>query len=171
MTMPEDFGTPKEGGAAPRPAATPRSISGKMKGEVSYDAAAEVEVEVLDSDLPEADAPEAVAPDGMGCHAPAEQMAAQARASGNGAVLDQFAKDYPQGPHDRPECDVPRVGSLRVGALEDAACGRPNPEAGRPGCVIYGLTICVAFLRCAPLGWVMCRSNSRNAGHRQAVRR
>ncbi len=141
MTMPEDFGAPKGGQPPAACGDSPRSISGKMKGEVSYDTAAEVEVEVLDSDLPEADAPEAVAPDGMGCHAPAEQMAAQARASGNGAVLDQFAKDYPQGPHDRPESMCPAFGSLRVGLR----MRRVATVLSGSACCVYGLTFVSHF--------------------------
>ena len=85
--------------------------------------------------------PESVSPDGMGCHAPAEQMAAQARASGNGAVLDQFAKDYPQGPHDRPESMCPAFGSLRVGLR----MRRVATVLSGSACCVYGLTFVSHF--------------------------
>jgi len=114
-------------------------VDPKATGEVSYDGAAQTPVEVLESDLP--DAPEGVAPDGMGCHAPAEQMAAQARASGNGAVLDQFAKDYPQGPHDRPESMCPAFGSLRVGLR----MRRVATVLSGSACCVYGLTFVSHF--------------------------
>ena len=53
--------------------------------------------------------------DGMGCHAGAGQMAEAARAAGNSEVLDRYAADYPQGPHDKPQSMCPAFGSLRVG--------------------------------------------------------
>lgn len=127
MTMPEDFGAPKL-----------TSPHAPASGEVSYDTAADAPVEVMDSDLP---ADGAVSPDGVGCHAPAEQMAAQARASGNGAVLDQFAKDYPQGPHDRPESMCPAFGSLRVGLR----MRRVATVLSGSACCVYGLTFVSHF--------------------------
>ncbi|MFK7942794.1 MAG: chlorophyllide reductase subunit Y, partial [Paracoccaceae bacterium] len=53
--------------------------------------------------------------DGMGCHAGASEMEAAARAAGKSEILDQYAKDYPQGPHDQPQSMCPAFGSLRVG--------------------------------------------------------
>jgi chlorophyllide a reductase subunit Y len=111
-----------------------------MKGEVSYDAAADTPVEMVSQ--PDATpAPEGVSPDGMGCHAPGEQMAAQARAAGNGAVLDQFAKDYPKGPHDRPESMCPAFGSLRVGLR----MRRVATVLSGSACCVYGLTFVSHF--------------------------
>jgi len=52
--------------------------------------------------------------DGMGCHA-AGKMEAAARSAGKSDILDQYAKDYPQGPHDKPQSMCPAFGSLRVG--------------------------------------------------------
>ena len=40
--------------------------------------------------------------DGAGCHAKSTMQAA-ARAAGNSELLDQYAADYPQGPHDKPQ--------------------------------------------------------------------
>ena len=135
MTMPEDFGHGRAGGAAPR---TPRSISGKMKGEAIYDSAAEAPVEQVIEPTPTEDA---VQPDGMGCHAPSEQMDAQARAAGNGEVLDQFAKDYPRGPHDKPESMCPAFGSLRVGLR----MRRVATVLSGSACCVYGLTFVSHF--------------------------
>ncbi len=137
MTMPEDFGHGKEGGSAPRPAASPRSISGKMKGEAVYDDAAEAPVEQVIGGAQGA----SVMPDGMGCHAPSEQMEAQTRAAGNGAVLDQFAKDYPRGPHDKPESMCPAFGSLRVGLR----MRRVATVLSGSACCVYGLTFVSHF--------------------------
>ena len=51
---------------------------------------------------------------GLGCHAKGEMQAA-ARAAGKSDVLDRYAADYPQGPHDKPQSMCPAFGSLRVG--------------------------------------------------------
>lgn len=135
MTMPEDFGNERAGSAAPR---TPRDISTRMKGETVYDAAAEASVEQVIERAPVSDE---VKPDGMGCHAPSEQMEAQARAAGNGDVLDQFAKDYPRGPHDKPESMCPAFGSLRVGLR----MRRVATVLSGSACCVYGLTFVSHF--------------------------
>ncbi len=122
----------EKGGFAPRPAGSPQGISGQMKGaEVRYDETAEVEVA-------RGTAAEA---DGFGCHAPAEQMAAQARAAGNGEILDRFARDYPRGPHDKPESMCPAFGSLRVGLR----MRRVATVLSGSACCVYGLTFVSHF--------------------------
>ena len=136
MTMPEDFGHKREGGAAPR------SISGKMKGEAVYDTAGDAPVEaVVERETVAAPPGEPVTADGFGCHAPGAQMEAQARASGNGEVLDQFAKDYPTGPHDKPESMCPAFGSLRVGLR----MRRVATVLSGSACCVYGLTFVSHF--------------------------
>jgi chlorophyllide a reductase subunit Y len=110
-----------------------------MKGEVAYDGAASVEIEsVIARDEGTVSAP---APDGMGCHAPSEQMVAQTRAAGNGEILDQFAKDYPRGPHDKPESMCPAFGSLRVGLR----MRRVATVLSGSACCVYGLTFVSHF--------------------------
>ncbi|NBR91417.1 MAG: chlorophyllide reductase subunit Y, partial [Rhodobacteraceae bacterium] len=79
--------------------------------------------------------------DGMGCHAPGEQMAAATRASGNGALLDQFAADYPRGPHDKPESMCPAFGSLRVGLRMRRVATMLSGSA----CCVYGLSFVSHF--------------------------
>ncbi len=141
MTMPEDFGSGRKGGQPPvGSASSPRSISGKKMGEeVSYDAAAETQIETLSS---AEGAPEgAVQADGMGCHAPSEKMEAAARAAGNGEILDQFARDYPRGPHDKPESMCPAFGSLRVGLR----MRRVATVLSGSACCVYGLTFVSHF--------------------------
>jgi len=125
----------EEGGAAPRPSGSPRDIGGQKMHEVGYDATASVEVDRGTAVEPAAQAV------GFGCHAPAEQMEAQARAAGNGAVLDQFAKDYPRGPHDKPESMCPAFGSLRVGLR----MRRVATVLSGSACCVYGLTFVSHF--------------------------
>ncbi len=78
--------------------------------------------------------------DGLGCHA-GDEMAAAARAAGNGAVLDRFAKDYPQGPHDKPQSMCPAFGSLRVGLR----MRRVATVLSGSACCVYGLTFVSHF--------------------------
>jgi len=106
-------------------------------GEVSYDRVAEVEIA---PSVP-AEPGDGAAADGFGCHAPAEQMEAQARAAGNGEILDQFAKDYPRGPHDKPESMCPAFGSLRVGLR----MRRVATVLSGSACCVYGLTFVSHF--------------------------
>jgi 3,8-divinyl chlorophyllide a/chlorophyllide a reductase subunit Y len=79
--------------------------------------------------------------DGMGCHAGAETMAAAARQAGNSELLDQFAKDYPQGPHDKPQSMCPAFGSLRVGLR----MRRVATVLSGSACCVYGLTFVSHF--------------------------
>lgn len=79
--------------------------------------------------------------DGLGCHAGADQMEAAAKASGNAELLDQFAKDYPQGPHDKPQSMCPAFGSLRVGLRMRRVATLLSGSA----CCVYGLTFVSHF--------------------------
>ena len=60
-------------------------------------------------------AAEAPVAEASGCHGGKEEMLKAAKAAGKSEVLDQYAKDYPQGPHDQPQSMCPAFGSLRVG--------------------------------------------------------
>ncbi|WP_147127671.1 chlorophyllide a reductase subunit Y [Shimia ponticola] len=113
-----------------------------MDREVTYDTAQEVDViegEARDETV--SNAPASAPVDGMGCHASATQMEAAARASGNAEVLDQFAKDYPQGPHDKPQSMCPAFGSLRVGLR----MRRVATVLSGSACCVYGLTFVSHF--------------------------
>src|SRR6056297_3375789 len=90
-----------------------------MSDEVKYDNAAEAEVVKTTPDEAATDTPVDAGLDqgldqGMGCHSGAE-MEKAARMAGQSEILDQYAKDYPQGPHDKPQSMCPAFGSLRVG--------------------------------------------------------
>lgn len=128
-------------------------INTRPGGEVRYDGAAEA---ALDNNEPapapdlaaEMDAPAAVPlsgepgkDDGAGCHAGAEKMRAQAEASGNSELLEQYEKDYPKGPHDQPQSMCPAFGSLRVGLRMKRTATILSGSA----CCVYGLTFTSHF--------------------------
>lgn len=79
--------------------------------------------------------------DGLGCHAGAGRMDAAARAAGQSELLEQFAKDYPQGPHDKPQSMCPAFGSLRVGLRMRRVATMLSGSA----CCVYGLTFVSHF--------------------------
>ncbi len=55
------------------------------------------------------------APNGAGCHGGAERLRAAVEAGESSKVLEELVKDYPLGPHDKPQGMCPAFGSLRVG--------------------------------------------------------
>ena len=128
-----------------------------MTDEVRYDGAAEAEV-MTGIETP------ALPADGMGCHAGAEQMKAAARVAGQHDLLDRYAKDYPQGPHDKPQSMCPAFGSLRVGLR----MRRVATVLSGSACCVYGLTFVSHFYGARrSVGYVPF--NSENPGHGQAV--
>ncbi|MEL6744501.1 MAG: chlorophyllide a reductase subunit Y [Pseudomonadota bacterium] len=76
-----------------------------------------------------------------GCHAGAETMKAAAKKAGKSTLLDQYAKDYPQGPHDQPQSMCPAFGSLRVGLR----MRRTATILSGSACCVYGLTFTSHF--------------------------
>lgn len=105
--------------------------------EITYDDAAEVEVET-GSEIEGRDAP--VPEGGLGCHSGSE-MEDAARMAGQSEILDQYAKDYPQGPHDKPQSMCPAFGSLRVGLR----MRRVATVLSGSACCVYGLTFVSHF--------------------------
>jgi chlorophyllide a reductase subunit Y len=79
--------------------------------------------------------------DGLGCHAGAATMQAAASAAGKEAVLQQYARDYPKGPHDQPQSMCPAFGSLRVGLR----MRRTQTILSGSACCVYGLTFTSHF--------------------------
>ena len=111
MTMPDSPAAIAQGGAAPRP-------SGEG-----------LPPEYLGQD------------EGAGaCHAP-DAMREAARAAGQGELLDRYAADYPQGPHDKPQSMCPAFGSLRVGLRMKRVATVLSGSA----CCVYGLTFVSHF--------------------------
>ena len=110
-----------------------------MIDEVTYDAASQVEV--IKGHLRDEAAEASVMPaDGLGCHSGSEMKKA-AELSGNSELLAQFAKDYPQGPHDKPQSMCPAFGSLRVGLR----MRRVATVLSGSACCVYGLTFVSHF--------------------------
>ena len=68
-------------------------------------------------------------------------MAEAARAAGNSDLLSRYAKDYPQGPHDKPQSMCPAFGSLRVGLR----MRRVATVLSGSACCVYGLTFVSHF--------------------------
>lgn len=112
-----------------------------MSGRVTYDDADSVEV--TRGHPGEADAQPlqsaATVPD-MGCHA-GTKLEDAARMAGQSDLLDQYAKDYPQGPHDKPQSMCPAFGSLRVGLR----MRRVATVLSGSACCVYGLTFVSHF--------------------------
>ncbi len=79
--------------------------------------------------------------DGVGCHGGKEEMRRAAAASGNSEMLERYAADYPQGPHDQPQSMCPAFGSLRVGLR----MRRTATVLSGSACCVYGLTFTSHF--------------------------
>ena len=85
--------------------------------------------------------PAALIGDGVGCHSGKDELLAAAKSAGKSAVLDQYAKDYPRGPHDQPQSMCPAFGSLRVGLR----MRRTATVLSGSACCVYGLTFTSHF--------------------------
>ena len=89
---------------------------------------------------PSADA-DTAAVSGGGCHGGADRMREAADKAGNSELLDQYALDYPKGPHDQPQSMCPAFGSLRVGLR----MRRTATILSGSACCVYGLTFTSHF--------------------------
>jgi len=106
-----------------------------MTGEIGYDTTAPLTVLPASEEVPMTSAPT----DGA-CHSGATMQEA-ARAAGKSEILDQYAADYPQGPHDKPQSMCPAFGSLRVGLR----MRRVATVLSGSACCVYGLTFVSHF--------------------------
>jgi 3,8-divinyl chlorophyllide a/chlorophyllide a reductase subunit Y len=79
--------------------------------------------------------------DGLGCHSGKDVMKAAAEKAGLSETLAQYAKDYPVGPHDKPQSMCPAFGSLRVGLR----MRRTATVLSGSACCVYGLTFTSHF--------------------------
>jgi chlorophyllide a reductase subunit Y len=75
-----------------------------------------------------------------GC-ASKDTMNEAARNAGKSEILDQYAADYPVGPHDQPQSMCPAFGSLRVGLR----MRRTATVLSGSACCVYGLTFTSHF--------------------------
>jgi 3,8-divinyl chlorophyllide a/chlorophyllide a reductase subunit Y len=78
---------------------------------------------------------------GLGCHSGRDELKKAAAAAGKSEILDQYAKDYPLGPHDQPQSMCPAFGSLRVGLRMKRTATILSGSA----CCVYGLTFTSHF--------------------------
>jgi chlorophyllide a reductase subunit Y len=78
---------------------------------------------------------------GMSCHAGKDELRKAALSAGKSEVLDRYAADYPQGPHDQPQSMCPAFGSLRVGLR----MRRTATVLSGSACCVYGLTFTSHF--------------------------
>lgn len=78
---------------------------------------------------------------GAGCHGGKDTMIEAAKKAGKTEILDQYAKDYPLGPHDQPQSMCPAFGSLRVGLR----MRRTATILSGSACCVYGLTFTSHF--------------------------
>ena len=78
--------------------------------------------------------------EGVSCNNKQELHAA-AKAAGKADTLNQYAKDYPKGPHDQPQSMCPAFGSLRVGLR----MRRTATILSGSACCVYGLTFTSHF--------------------------
>lgn len=83
----------------------------------------------------------ASAPAEGGACASKDTMSEAARAAGKSDILDQYAADYPVGPHDQPQSMCPAFGSLRVGLR----MRRTATVLSGSACCVYGLTFTSHF--------------------------
>jgi chlorophyllide a reductase subunit Y len=79
--------------------------------------------------------------DGLGCHAGKDELRRAAMAAGKSETLEQYAADYPTGPHDQPQSMCPAFGSLRVGLR----MRRTATVLSGSACCVYGLTFTSHF--------------------------
>ncbi|WP_295682418.1 chlorophyllide a reductase subunit Y [uncultured Nevskia sp.] len=92
-------------------------------------------------DAPILSNPQALNSDGLGCHSGKDKMLEAAKAAGKSITLEQYAKDYPKGPHDQPQSMCPAFGSLRVGLR----MRRTATVLSGSACCVYGLTFTSHF--------------------------
>ena len=78
---------------------------------------------------------------GVSCHSSKDELRTSAAAAGKSETLEQYAKDYPLGPHDQPQSMCPAFGSLRVGLRMK----RTATVLSGSACCVYGLTFTSHF--------------------------
>ena len=76
-----------------------------------------------------------------GCHSKLNKEKSIKSMNGNYKLLDKFKKDYPLGPHDKPQSMCPAFGSLRVGLRMRRVATILSGSA----CCVYGLTFVSHF--------------------------
>ena len=112
-----------------------------MSAKLDYDKVQKKDLVVEAPDQLETGSINGLPVDGLGCHAGKNEIERAAREAGKSDILDQYAKDYPQGPHDKPQSMCPAFGSLRVGLR----MRRVATVLSGSACCVYGLTFVSHF--------------------------
>ena len=112
--------------------------------EVVYDGAGATGIggdRSADSDAVNLPPPPARKLEGLSCHGGKEKLRRAAASAGKGEQLEQYARDYPVGPHDQPQSMCPAFGSLRVGLR----MRRTATVLSGSACCVYGLSFTSHF--------------------------
>ena len=107
-----------------------------MGREITYDNAADVPVIAPEPVVDPSPTPAVTG----GCGSTDLRKASGTQAN-NSEMLEQFARDYPQGPHDKPQSMCPAFGSLRVGLR----MRRVATVLSGSACCVYGLSFVSHF--------------------------
>ncbi len=99
------------------------------------------DLSVSDTVMPNTESSESRDLGGVSCHGGAEELRRAAQSAGSGEQLEQYARDYPVGPHDQPQSMCPAFGSLRVGLR----MRRTATVLSGSACCVYGLTFTSHF--------------------------
>ena len=112
-----------------------------MSAEIKYDQTNKVKLTEASQNQME-DLPESSKLDSFGCHSKLNQKKSIKSINSNNEILDKFRKDYPLGPHDKPQSMCPAFGSLRVGLRMRRVATILSGSA----CCVYGLTFVSHFM-------------------------
>jgi chlorophyllide a reductase subunit Y len=111
-----------------------------MSTEIKYDQSSEVKLTEASQDQME-NLPKSSELEISGCHSKLNKEKSIKSMNGNNKLLDKFKKDYPLGPHDKPQSMCPAFGSLRVGLRMRRVATILSGSA----CCVYGLTFVSHF--------------------------
>mgnify|MGYP001250535677 FL=1 len=111
-----------------------------MSTEIKYDQTNEVKLTEASQDQME-NLPKSSELELSGCHSKLNKEKSIKSMNGNNKLLDKFKKDYPLGPHDKPQSMCPAFGSLRVGLRMRRVATILSGSA----CCVYGLTFVSHF--------------------------
>ena len=111
-----------------------------MSTEIKYDQTNQVKLTEASQNTIE-DLPKSSKPNSSGCHSKLNKEKSMKSLNSNNEILAKFKKDYPMGPHDKPQSMCPAFGSLRVGLRMRRVATILSGSA----CCVYGLTFVSHF--------------------------
>ena len=111
-----------------------------MSTEIKYDQTNEVKLtEASQNSIEDLEIPAKSV--SSGCHSKDNKEKSIKSLNSKNEILDKFRKDYPLGPHDKPQSMCPAFGSLRVGLRMRRVATILSGSA----CCVYGLTFVSHF--------------------------